>query len=64
MKTARKRGSEDGARAVFLLAWSLAALWRVDCGAGVVLYGLTRSVRETVQPEQVSLWLRRPDEGP
>ena len=63
MKTARKRGSEDGARAVFLLAWSFAALWRVDCGAGVVLYDLTRSVGETVQPKHVSMWLREP-EGP
>ena len=61
MEAARKRGSGDGARAVLLLAWSFAALWRVDCGAGVVLYGLIRSVRETVQPEHVSMWLREPE---
>jgi hypothetical protein len=46
MKRAIERGrGSGGARAAFWLAWSLAALSLALCGAGVMLYVLTRSVQ-------------------
>ena len=67
MEAARVRYRAGGARAASLLAWSLAALSVTLFAVQLVLFMLARLegdvvavVRETVQPEHASMWVRPP----